>query len=114
MFEAGDKRAIDAAIGGSLACPYHNDLSRYPNITEVDRAGIFLPSTEEKISQSQSVRSRTFRSIEDPINLFAFRRPNARGCTGVRTSSGGHCLPMLLPGIQLQVFVIRKDQTEPR
>ena len=25
MFEAGDKRAIDAAIGGTLACPYHND-----------------------------------------------------------------------------------------
>ena len=79
MFEAGDKRAIDAAIRGNPACPYHNDLGRYPNITEFDRAGIVLPSTEQKISQSQSVRSRTFRSIEDRDQFVGFSAAKCQG-----------------------------------
>ena len=61
MFEAGDK----AALRGAPACPYHNDLARYPNVTVLDRAGIVLPSSEEEISRSQSVRSRTFGSVEE-------------------------------------------------
>ena len=46
MFEAGDKRRTDAALRGAPACPYHNDLARYPNVTVLDRAGIVLPSSE--------------------------------------------------------------------
>ena len=65
VFEAGEKRAIDAALKGALACPYYNDLGRYPNITEFDRDGIVLSSTEHKISQSQNVRTRTFRTVEE-------------------------------------------------
>ena len=37
MFEAGEKRAIDAALEAIPVRPYHNDLGRYPNITEFDR-----------------------------------------------------------------------------
>ena len=63
MFEAGEKRANDAALEGIAACPYHNDLGRYPNITEFDRDGVILPSTEHKISQSHNVRTRTYRTV---------------------------------------------------
>ena len=65
MFEAGEKRTVEAAIEGTQSCPYHNDFGKYPNITEVDREGILMPSTELKVSQSQNVRTRTFRSIEE-------------------------------------------------
>ena len=47
MFEAGDKRAVDAAIKGFAACPISQ-------------------------SQSQSVRSRTFRSIEERDQFVRF------------------------------------------
>ena len=65
MFEGGEKRTIDAALEGKHACPYHNDFGKYPNITEIDQEGILLPSTVLKISQSQSVRERAFRSAEE-------------------------------------------------
>ena len=58
MFEGGEKRAINAALEGKPGCPY-------PNITAHDQEGILLPSTEQKISQSQNFRSRTFRSNEE-------------------------------------------------
>ena len=44
---------------------YHNDFKRYPNITEHDQEGILLPSTALKISQSENVRARVFRSVEE-------------------------------------------------
>ena len=65
MFEGGEKRTIDAALEGKHACPYHNDFGKYPNMTEIDQEGILLPSTVLKISQSQSVRERAFRSAEE-------------------------------------------------
>ena len=46
MFEAGEKRTIPA-------CPCHNELARY--ITDLDRDGIVLPSSEDAISRSQNV-----------------------------------------------------------
>ena len=46
-------------------CSYHNDFAKYPNMTEHDQEGILLPSTVQKISQSQNVRTRTFRSAEE-------------------------------------------------
>ena len=72
MFEAGEKRTIDAALKGAIACPYHNDLGRYPNITEFDRDGIILPSNEHKISQSQTVRTRTFRMVEERTQYIRY------------------------------------------
>ena len=72
MFEAGDKRTIDAALRGAPACPYHNDLARYPNVTALDRAGVVLPSSEEENSHSQSVRSRTFGSVEERNQYIRF------------------------------------------
>ena len=65
MFEGGEERTIDAALEGKLGCPYHNDFEKYPNMTEHDQEGILLPSTIVKISQSQNVRTRTFRSAEE-------------------------------------------------
>ena len=65
MFEGGEKRTIDAALEGKLGCPYHNDFKKYPNMTEHDQEGILLPSTIVKISQSQNVQTRTFRSAEE-------------------------------------------------
>ena len=65
MFEGGEKRTVDAALEGKLGCPYHNDFEKYPNMTEHDQEGILLPSTIMKISQSQNVRTRTFRSAEE-------------------------------------------------
>ena len=50
---------------GKPGCPYHNDFAKYPNMTEHDQEGILLPSTVQKISQSQNVRTRTFRSAEE-------------------------------------------------
>ena len=58
MFEAGEKRAMDAAIRGAQACPYHNNLARYPNVTELDRAGIVLPSSEARQRSSTSPRKK--------------------------------------------------------
>ena len=83
MFAAGKKRTTDVALKGALACPYHNDLGRYPNITEFDRDGIVLPSNEHKISQSQNVRTRTFRTVEERNQYiqFVIWRSNVRGCT---------------------------------
>ena len=82
MFEAGDKRRIDAALRGTLACPYHNDLSRYPNIAEVDRAGIFLPSTARRRFLNLRVLDQGLLDQSwTAISLFAFRRLSARGCT---------------------------------
>ena len=80
MFEAGDKRTIDAAVRGAPACPYHNDLARYPNVTVLDRAGVVLPSSEEEISHSQSVRSRTFGSVEERSQSIRF---SAIKCNGL-------------------------------
>ena len=65
MFEAGEKRTIDAALRGAPARPYHNDLARYPNVKELDRDGVVLPSSEDAISRSQNVRTRTFRTVEE-------------------------------------------------
>ena len=65
MFEGGEKRTIDAALEGKQGCPYHNNFKKYPNLTEHDQEGILLPSTILKISQSQSVRERAFRSAEE-------------------------------------------------
>ena len=65
MFEGGEKRTIDAALEGKQGCPYHNDFKKYPNMTEHDQEGILLPSTVLKISQSQNVRERAFRSAEE-------------------------------------------------
>ena len=70
MFEGGEKRTIDAALEGKLGCPYHNDFEKYPNMTEHDQEGILLPSTIGKMSQSQHVRTRTFRSAEERDDTF--------------------------------------------
>ena len=75
MFEAGEKR-----IRGARACPYHNDLARYPNVTELDRSGIVSPSSEEEISRSQSVRSRTFRTVEERNQYIRY---SAIKCNGL-------------------------------
>ena len=65
MFEGGEKRTIDAAIEGTISCPYHNDFGKCPNMTEIDQEGILMPSTERKVTQSQNVRTRTFRTMEE-------------------------------------------------
>ena len=65
MFEGGEKRTIEAAVEGTISCPYHNDFGKYPNITEIDQEGILMPSTEQKVTQSQNVRTRTFRTMEE-------------------------------------------------
>ena len=56
---------MNARLEGREGCPYHNDFKRYPNITEHDQEGILLPSTALKISQSENVRARVFRSVEE-------------------------------------------------
>ena len=76
MFEGGEKRTIEAALEGTRSCPYHNDLGKYPDITEIDQEEILLPSTELKVTQSQNVRTR--RSVS---NTSVIWYPNARGCT---------------------------------
>ena len=65
MFEGGEERTVNAALEGKLGCPYHNDFKKYPNMTEHDQEGILLPSTVMKISQSENVRTRVFRSAEE-------------------------------------------------
>ena len=65
MFEGGEERTVNAALEGKLGCPYHNDFKKYPNISEHDQEGILLPSTVLKISQSENVRARVFRSAEE-------------------------------------------------
>ena len=35
------------------------------SMTEIDHEGILMPSTEQKVTQSQNVRARTFRTIEE-------------------------------------------------
>ena len=126
MFEAGDKRAIDAPLRGAPACPYHNDLARYPNVTVLDRAGVVLPSSEEEISHSQSVRSitRPIHSlfgdqVQWAVHLLQIvecgkdpRRHQGRN-EAIGQRSGRHCLQMLLSGIQLQVHILREDRAEP-
>ena len=69
MFEACEKRAIDAALKGAPACPYHNDLARYPNVTELDRDGVVLPSSEDAISRSQNKDLQDGRGAQ-PIHSF--------------------------------------------
>ena len=65
MFEGGEERTMNAALEGRVGCPYHNDFKKYPNITDQDQEGILLPSTRLKISQSENVRARAFRSVEE-------------------------------------------------
>ena len=65
MFEGGEERTMNARLEGRPGCPYHNDFKRYPNMTEHDQEGILLPSTTLKISQSENVRTRAFRSVEE-------------------------------------------------
>ena len=65
MFEGGEERTLNAGLEGKPGCPYHNDFKRYPNMTEHDQEGILLPSTALKISQSENVRTRVFRSVEE-------------------------------------------------
>ena len=124
MFEGGEKRTIDAALEGKQGCPYHNDFKKYPNITEIDQEGILLPSTVLKISQSQNVRERAFRSAEERneyIRLMVYKREaihilQAVDCSenprhhqrrneapgqGSRAPGGRYRLQMLVPGFQL-------------
>ena len=42
-----------------------NDFKRSSNMTERDQKRILLPSTALKISQSENVRTRVFRSVEE-------------------------------------------------
>ena len=72
MFKAGEKKANDAALEGIASCPYRSNLGHYPNITEVDRDGIILPSTEHKISQSHNVRTRTYRTIGERTQYIRY------------------------------------------
>ena len=65
MFKGGEKRTIDAALEGTISCPYHNDFGKYPNMTEIDQEGILMPSTEQKVTPSQNVRARAFRTMEE-------------------------------------------------
>ena len=65
MFEGGEERTMNAELEGRPGCPYHNDFKKYPNITDQDQEGILLPSTAKKISQSENVRTRSFRSVEE-------------------------------------------------
>ena len=65
MFEGGEERTMNAELEGKPGCPYHNDFKKYPNITDQDQEGILLPSTAKKISQSENVRTRSFRSVEE-------------------------------------------------
>ena len=60
MFEGGEER--NARLEWREGCPY---FKRYPNITDHDQEGILLPSTAKKISQSENVRTRSFRSVEE-------------------------------------------------
>ena len=113
MFEAGDKRTIDAAL---------------------DRAGVVLPSSEEEISHSQSVRSRTFEERNQYIRFSAIK------CNGLyifyklwsaakildvteeemkllvserKHPVGDIVYRCLFSGIQLQVHILREDRAEP-
>ena len=50
---------------GSQAVLITMIFKKYPNITDQDQEGILLPSTAKKISQSENVRTRSFRSVEE-------------------------------------------------
>ena len=68
---------MNAPLEGRAGCPYRNDFKRYPNITERDQEGTLLPSTAKKISQSENVRTRVFRSVEereDYIRMMVCKR----------------------------------------
>ena len=56
---------MNAGLEGRPGCPCHNDFKKYPNMTEHDQEGILVPSTVLKISQSENVRTRVFRSAEE-------------------------------------------------
>ena len=67
IFEAGEKRTIDAALRGAPACPYHNDLARYPNITDLDRDGIVYHHLECSIKDFQLLVSDRKHPVGDIV-----------------------------------------------
>ena len=80
MFEAGEKRANDAALEGIASCPYHNNLGHYPNITEVDRDGSILPSTEHKISLGERTQYIRYLDVtRDEMKLLVSERRHPVG-----------------------------------
>ena len=56
------------------------------NITEVDQEGILMPSTEQKVTQSQNVRTRTFRTMEERNQYIRYWRLSPRAFPGMLPS----------------------------
>ena len=96
MFEAGDKRTIDAALKGAPACAYHNDWARYPTSLRLIVLVLSYHLLKKRFlilrvfDQGLSDQSRT------ATNIFIFRRPNAMGCTS-STNCGARQISSMSP-----------------
>ena len=110
MFEGGEERTMNARLEGREGCPYHNDFKRYPNITEHDQEGILLPSTAKKISQSENVRTRSFRSVEEREDYI---RMMVCKCEGLYTFYKLWIAARILDVTKDEMKLLVKDRVHP-
>ena len=110
MFEGGEERTMNAQLEGKPGCPYHNDFKRYPNITEHDQEGILLPSTTLKISQSENVRTRAFRSVEERDEYI---RMMVCKCEGLYTFYKLWIAARILDVTKDEIKLLVKDRVHP-
>ena len=110
MFEGGEERTMNARLEGREGCPYHNDFKRYPNITDHDQEGILLPSTAKKISQSENVRTRSFRSVEEREDYI---RMMVCKCEGLYTFYKLWIAARILDVTKDEMKLLVKDRVHP-
>ena len=110
MFEGGEERTMNAGLEGRPGCPYHNDFKRYPNITDQDQEGILLPSTAKKISQSENVRTRSFRSVEEREEYI---RMMVCKCEGLYTFYKLWIAARILDVTKEEMKLLVKDRVHP-
>ena len=110
MFEGGEERTMNARLEGRAGCPYRNDFKRYPNITEHDQEGILLPSTAKKISQSENVRTRSFRSVEEREDYI---RMMVCKCEGLYTFYKLWIAARILDVTKDEMKLLVKDRVHP-
>ena len=110
MFEGGEERTMNAGLEGKPGCPYHNDFKKYPNITDQDQEGILLPSTAKKISQSENVRTRSFRSVEERDEYI---RMMVCKCEGLYTFYKLWIAARILDVTKEEMKLLVKDRVHP-
>ena len=83
---------------------------RYPNITDHDQEGILLPSTAKKISQSENVRTRSFRSVEEREDYI---RMMVCKCEGLYTFYKLWIAARILDVTKDEMKLLVKDRVHP-